>query len=83
MRLLMTLLEQSELEVHALREEIGTRPHGGQPEMMRPDSHVIGELQRTLESLENKYELLKHVGTPQVNPIGITTPKPEPPVQVF
>ena len=45
-RVLMTWSEQSEHEVHALREEIGTRPHGGPPEGMRPNSHVIGELQR-------------------------------------
>ena len=54
-RLLMTRLEQSEHEVHALREEIRTRPHGGPSEGMRPDSHVIGELQRKLELLKNKY----------------------------
>ena len=83
MRLLMTRLEQSEQEVHALREEIGTRPHGGPPERMRSDFHVIGELQRKLESLENKYQLLKHAGTRPVNPIGIPTPKPEPRVRVF
>ena len=82
-RVLMTLLEQSEHEVHALREEIRTRPHGGPPEGMRRDSHVIGELQRKLESLENKYQLLQHVGTPSVNPVGILTPKPEPRVRVF
>ena len=76
-RLLMTRLEQSEHEVHPLREEILTRPHGGPPEGMRPDSHVIGELQRQLESLENKYQLLKHAGTPT------PTPKPEPRVRVF
>ena len=83
-QLLMTRLEQSEHEVHALREEIRTRPHGGPPEGMRSDSHVIGELQRKLESLENKYQLLKHTGTPSVNPIGIPTPtpKPEPRVRV-
>ena len=63
-RLLMTRLEQSEHEVHALREEIQTRPHGGPPEGMRSDSHVIGELQRKLESLENKYQMLKYAGTP-------------------
>ena len=78
----MTRLEQSEHEVHALREEIRTRPHGGPPKGMRPDSHVIGELQRKLESLENKYQLLKHAGTPSGNPIGILTPKPEPRVRV-
>ena len=78
MRLLMTRLEQSEHEVHALREEIRTRPHGGPPEGMRFDSHVIGDLQRKWESLENKYQLLKHEGTPQVNPIWNSTPKPEP-----
>ena len=50
MRLPMTRLEQSEHEVPALREDIGTRPHGGPPEGMRLDSHVIGELQRELES---------------------------------
>ena len=84
-RLLMTRLEQSEHEVHALRVEIRTRPHGGPPERIRPDSHVIGELQRKLESLENKYQLLKHAGTPSVNPIGIPTPtpNPEPRVRVF
>ena len=82
-RLLMTRLEQSEHEVHALREEIRTRPYGGPPEGMRPDSHVIGELQRQLESLENKYQLLKYAGTPSVNPIGISTPKHKPPVRVF
>ena len=75
-RLLMTWLEQSEHEVHALREEIRTRPHGGPPKGMRPDSHVIDEVQGL--SLEKKYQLLKHAGTPQVNPVGITTPKPEP-----
>ena len=57
-RLLMTRLEQSEHEVHALREEIRTRPHGGPPKGMRPDSHVIGELQGKLKSLENSYQLL-------------------------
>ena len=82
-RLLMTRFEQSEHEVHALREEIRTRPHGGPPEGMRSDSHVIGELQRKLESLENKYQFLKHAGTPPVHPIGIPTPKPEPRVRVF
>ena len=84
-RLLMTRLEQSEHEVHALREEIRTRPHGGPPEGMRSDSHVIGELQRKLESLEYKYQLLKYAGTPAVNQIGIPTPtpKPEPRVRVF
>ena len=82
-RLLMTRLEQSEHEVHALREEIRTRPHGGPAEGMRPDSHVIGEVQRKLESLENKYQLLKHAGTPSVTPIGIPTPKPEPVVRAF
>ena len=84
-RLLMTRLEQSEHEVHALREEIRTRPHGGPPEGMRPDSHVIGELQRKLEFLENKYQLLKYAGTPPVNQIGIPTPtpQPEPRVRVF
>ena len=51
-RFLITRLEQSEHEVHALREEIRTRPHGGPPEGMRPDSHVIGELQRQLESFQ-------------------------------
>ena len=58
-RLLMTRLEQSEHEVHALREEIRTRPHGSPPEGMRSDSHVIGELQRKFESLENTYKFLK------------------------
>ena len=82
-RLLMTQLEQSEHEVHALRGEIWTRPHGGPPEGMRPDSHVIGGLQRKLESLENKYQLLKHAGTPSVNPVGIPIPKPEPRVRFF
>ena len=79
-RLLMTRLEQREHQVHALREEIQTGPHGGPPEGMRPDSQVIGELQRKLESLENKYQLLKHAGTPSVNSVGIPTPKPEPQV---
>ena len=82
-RLLMTWLEQSEHEVHALKEEILTRPYGGPPEGMRPDSRVIGELQRKWESWENKYQLLKYWGTPSVNPIGISTPKHEPRVQVF
>ena len=82
-RLLMTWLEQSGHEVHALREKIRTRPHGGPSEGMRLDSHVIGELQRKLQSLENKYQLLKHAGRPQVNPIGIPTPKAEPRVRVF
>ena len=82
-RLLMTGLEQSEHGVHLLRQEIRTQPHVGPPEGIRPDSHVIGELQRKLESLENKYQLLKHAGTPPVNPIGIWTPKPEPRVRVF
>ena len=50
---------------------------------MRPDSHIIGELQRKLESLENKYQLRKHAGTPSVNPIGIPTPKPQPRVRAF
>ena len=50
---------------------------------MRSDSHVIGELQRKLESLENKYQLLKYAGTPSVNPTGILTPKPQPRVQFF
>ena len=79
----MTRLEQGEHEVHALREEIRTRPHGGPPGGMRPESHVIRELQRKLESLQNKYQLLKHAGTPQVHPMGIPTPKPEPQVRVF
>ena len=84
-RLLITRLEQSDHEVHARREEIRTRPHCGPPEGMQPDSHVIGELQRKSESLENKYQLLNHAGTPSVNPIGIPTPtpKPEPGVRVF
>ena len=82
-RLLMTRLEKSEHEVHALREEIRTRPHGGPPEGMRLDSHVIGELQRKLQSVENKYQLLKHAGTPLVIPIGILTPKSESRVRVF
>ena len=84
-RLPMTRSEQCEHEVHALRKEIQTRPHGGPFEGMRSDSHVIGELQRKLESLEIKYQLLKHAGTPSVNPIGIPTPtpKPEPRVRVF
>ena len=77
-RLLMTRLEQSEHEVHAFREEIRTRPYGGPPEGMQPDSHVIGELQRKLESLENKYQLLKYAGTRLVNPMGIPTTKQEP-----
>ena len=64
----MNRLEQNEHEIHALREEIRTRLHGGPTEGMRPDSHVIGELQRKLESLKNKYQLLKHAGTPPVNP---------------
>ena len=81
-RLLMNRLEQSEHEVHALREEIRTRPHGGPPEGMRSDSHVIGEMPRKLESLENKYQLLQHAGTPQVNPIGIPTPTPKPEARV-
>ena len=81
-RVLMTRLEQSEHGVHALREEIRTRPHGGPPEGMRSDSHVIGELQRKLESLENKYQLLKYAGTPPVNPIGIPTPTPQPEARV-
>ena len=79
----MTRLEQSEHEVHALREEIRTPPHGGPPEGMRPDSHVIGELQRKLDSLAKKYQLLKHAAKPQVRLVGIPTPKPEPRVQVF
>ena len=82
-RSLMTRLEQTEHEVHALRREIRSRPHGGPPEGMRPESHVIGELQRQLESLENKHQLLKHAGTPSVNPFGIPTLKPEPRVPVF
>ena len=82
-RLLMTRLEQSEHEVHTLREGIWTRPHGGPPEGMRPDPHVIGELQRELESLENKYQLLKYAGTPSVDPMGVPTPKPEPRVRVL
>ena len=53
--LLMTRLEPSEHEVHALREELRTRYHGGRPEGMRPDSHVIGQLQRKLASFEKKY----------------------------
>ena len=82
-RLLMTRLEKREHEVHALRGEIRTRPHGGPHDGMRPDSHVIRELQRKLESLENKYQLLKHAGTPRVNSMGIPTPKPEPRVRVL
>ena len=82
-RLLMTRLEQGEHEVHAVREEIRTRPHGGPPKGMRSDSHVIGDLQRKLESLGNKYQLLKHPGMPSVNPVGILIPKPEPRVRVF
>ena len=82
-RLLMTRLEQSEHEVHALREEIRTRPHGGQPEGMRSDSHVIGELQRKMQSLENKYQLLKHAGMSSVTPFWIPTPKPEAQVRFF
>ena len=84
-RWLMTRLEQSEHEIHALREKIRTRPHGGPSERMRPESHVIGELQRKLESLENEYQLLKYAGRPPVNQIGIPTPtpKPEPRVRVF
>ena len=84
-QLLMTWLEQSEHEVHALREEGRTRLHGGPPEGMRPDSHLIGDLQRKLEFLENEYQLLKHASTPQVSLIGISTltPKPEPRVRVF
>ena len=81
--LLMTRLEQSRHKVHALREEIWTRPHGGPPEGMRPDFHVIGELQRKLESLKNKHQLLNHAGTPPVNPTWILTPKFEPRVPVF
>ena len=81
-RLLKTWLEQGEHEVHALRKEIRTRPHGGPPEGMRSDSHATGELQRKLQSFEDKYQLLKHVGTPQVNPIWILTPKSEPRVPV-
>ena len=79
----MTRLEQSEHEVHALREEIRSPPHGGPPEGMWPDSHVIGELQRKLDSLAKKYQLLKHAAKPQVRLVGIPTPKPEPRVQVF
>ena len=45
-RLLMTQLEKSEHEVQSLREEIRTGPHGGPPEGMRPDSHVIAALQK-------------------------------------
>ena len=82
-QLLMTQLEESGHEVHVLREEIRNRPHGGPPEGMWPDSHVIGELERKFESLETKYQLLKHAGTPQVNPIGIPTPKPAPRVLGF
>ena len=82
-RLSMTRLEQSEHEVHALRKKIRSRPHGGRAEGMRPDSHVIGQLQRKLECLENRNFSLKHAGTPQVNSIGILTPKPEPRVRVF
>ena len=76
-RLLMARLDKNEHEVHAIREEIRTRPHGSPAEETRPDSHVIGDLQRKLESLENKYQLLKQAGMPLVNPIGILTPKPE------
>ena len=76
-RLLMTRLERREHEVHALREEIRTRPHGGPPEGMRSDSHVIGEFERAFVSLENKYQLLKYAGTPPVNLIGIPTPTPK------
>ena len=50
---------------------------------MRPDSHVIGELLRKLESFENKYQSLKHAGTPPVNSIGIPTPRPDPRVRGF
>ena len=82
LRLLMTRLEQSEHGVHALRGEIRTRPHGGPTEGMRSDSHPIGELQRKLESWENKYQLLKYAGTPPVNPIGIPTPTPKPEARV-
>ena len=82
-RLFMTRLKQSEHEVHALREEIPTRPHGAPPEGMQPDSYVMRKLQGKLESLENKYQLLKHASTPQVDPIGIPAPKPEPRVQFF
>ena len=82
-RLLMTRMEQSEHEVHALSEQIWTLPRGSPPEGMRPDSHVIGELQRNLESLESKYQLLKHAGTPSVNPVGTPIPKPEPRVRVI
>ena len=57
-RLLMTRLEQSEHDVHALREDIRTRPQGGPPEGMRSDSCVIGELQRKMQSLEDKDQLL-------------------------
>ena len=82
-RSLMTRLEQSEHEVHALREEIRTRSDGGPPEGMQPDSHVIGDLKGKLESLERKYQLMQYAGTPQVNPIAIPRPKPEPRVRVF
>ena len=82
-RLLMTRLEQSERAVHALREEIRTRPHGDPPKGMRPGSHVIGEMQRSLVSVENKYQKFKHAGTPSVNPVGIPIRKPEPRVQFF
>ena len=82
-RLLMTRSDKSEHEVHALREEIRTRPHGGPAEGMRPDSHVIGELQRKLGSLDNKYQLLKHAGTTPVSQMAIPTSKPEQRVRAF
>ena len=66
-RWLMTRLDQSEHEVHALRKEIRTRRHGSPPEGMWPHSHVIGKLQEKFQSWENKYQLLKYAATPQMN----------------